>query len=157
MATREFDKKFITLQKEALYNVLEYVDYSKEIDCVYLYISLEYEPMYLVFLKINNHISFQHKLNEFSIKDKFDVSEEHQTTLLQNGNAIASQIKKCFVEDDREVPTNLKITYEPKTRKFECKIGYEKMLDYESMVDEVTIYFRWYKALGGILEAWQKV
>ena len=31
------------------------------------------------------------------------------------------------------------------------------MLDYESMVDEVTIYFRWYKALGGILEAWQKV
>ncbi|WGU68973.1 hypothetical protein QIU18_10125 [Capnocytophaga canimorsus] len=88
MATKEFDKKFTTLTEEALHIALEYTNYSKEIDCVYLYISLELGSQYLVFYKINNHISFKSKLNNFSLK-KYDVSDENQRKLNAEGNAIA--------------------------------------------------------------------
>ncbi|CEN43645.1 conserved hypothetical protein [Capnocytophaga canimorsus] len=43
---------------------------------------------YLVFYKINNHISFKSKLNNFSLK-KYDVSDENQRKLNAEGNAIA--------------------------------------------------------------------
>lgn len=156
MATREYDKKFTTLTEEALHNILEYTRYSKEINCIYLYISLEGSPISLAFFRINGHISFQHKLNDFSIKDNFDISKENQTTLNSKGNEIASKIKKAFIEDNREVPTYLKIICEPQNGIFECKIGYEKLLDYDNMINEITVHFRWYKELGGILTNWQE-
>ncbi|WP_404811674.1 immunity protein YezG family protein [Capnocytophaga canimorsus] len=156
MATKEFDKKFTTLTEEALHIALEYTNYSKEIDCVYLYISLELGSQYLVFYKINNHISFKSKLNNFSLKE-YDVSDENQRKLNSEGNAIAEEIKKCFIEDNREVPTYLKITYEPQKGNYNCKIGYDKLLDLDNMVGELTIHFRWFKEMGGELEPWQKV
>ncbi|CEN50796.1 immunity protein YezG family protein [Capnocytophaga canimorsus] len=156
MATKEFDKKFTTLTEEALHIALEYTNYSKEIDCIYLYISLELGSQYLVFYKINNHISFKSKLNNFSLK-KYDVSDENQRKLNAEGNAIAEEIKQCFIEDNREVPTYLKITYEPQKGNYNCKIGYDKLLDLDNMVGELTIHFRWFKEMGGELEPWQKV
>lgn len=156
MATKEFDKKFTLLTEEALHIALEYTNYSKEIDCLYLYISLEWGSQYLVFFKINGNIAFKSKLNQFSSK-VYDTSDENQKWLNSNGNEIAKQIRQCFIEDNREVPTYLKITYEPQKGNYNCKIGYDKLLDLDNMVDEITIHFRWYKEMGGVLEPWQKV
>jgi hypothetical protein len=156
MATKEFDTKFTKLTEEALHNALEYVSYSKEIECIYIYISLELGSQYLVFFKINNQISAQHELYKYS-SQQFDVSSENQKILNANGNEIAEQIKQIFIDDDREIPTHLKITYKPKEGDFDCKIGYEKLLDLDNMVDEITIHFRWFKEMGGVLKPWQKI
>ncbi|WGU69917.1 hypothetical protein QIU18_10120 [Capnocytophaga canimorsus] len=39
---------------------------------------------------------------------------------------------------------------------YNCKIGYDKLLDLDNMVGELTIHFRWFKEMGGELEPWQK-
>lgn len=49
MATKEFDKNFAHLIEDALHNALEYTGYSLDIDCIYIYISLERSVQYLVF------------------------------------------------------------------------------------------------------------
>jgi len=52
MATKEFDKNFAHLIEDALHNTLEYTGYSLDIDCIYIYISLERSVQYLVFFRM---------------------------------------------------------------------------------------------------------
>ncbi len=154
MATKEFDKNFAHLIEDALHNALEYVGYSPDIDCIYIYISLERSVQYLVFFKINECLSLKHKLNEYATTKQIDVSDENQRWLNSNGNAIAQKIRVSFQDDGREVPSSLKITYEPKTGRLNSTMSYDKLLDDE---DSLTIYFRWFAEEGGVLEPWQMI
>lgn len=151
----KFDEKFTKLTEEALHNALEYVNYSKEIDNIYIYISFEMAPFYLVFFKINNHLAFKNQLNEYSTV-VFDTSIDNQKILNKNGNEIADSLKQIFIDEKRELPTYLKMIYSPNTGNFDCKIGYERLLDLDNMVNEITIHYRWFKELGGNLKPWQK-
>ena len=155
MIMNKFDKKFTKLTEDALHNALEYVNYSKEIDNIYIYISFEVAPFYLVFFKINNQLAFKNQLNNYS-SIVYDVSDDNQKRLNKDGNEIADLIKQIFIDEKRELPTYLKMIYSPKTGHFDCKIGYEKLLDLENMVNEITIHYRWFKELGGNLQPWQK-
>lgn len=155
MATEKFDKTFTSLIEESVQIAFEYADYSKEIESIYVYISLELESTYLTFFKVNGKISFKSKLNKYSTR-KYDVSDENQRWLNSSGNELAEQIRQCFIDDEREVPKYLKMVYEPLTGKFDCKIGYEPLLDLDNMIDEITIHIRWFAEEGGELEAWQK-
>lgn len=74
MATTDFDKNFTHLIEDALHNALEYTGYSSDIDCVYIYVSLERSVQYLVFFKINGVLSLKHKLNEYATIKQIDVS-----------------------------------------------------------------------------------
>lgn len=132
----------------------EYADYSKEIESIYVYISLELGSQYLTFFKINGKISFKSKLNQYSTR-KYDVSDENQRWLNSAGNELAEKIRLCFIEDGREVPKYLKMVYEPQTGKFDCNIGYDPLLDLDNMVDELTTFFRWFVEEGGELSPWQ--
>ena len=154
MATADFDKNFTHLIEDALHNALEYVGYSPDIDCIYIYISLERSVQYLVFFKINECLSLKHKLNEYAITKQIDVSDENQRRLNANGNAIAQGIRASFQDDGREVPSSLKITYEPKTGRLNSTMSYDKLLDDE---DSLTMYFRWFAEEGGVLEPWQMI
>lgn len=155
MASEKFDKTFTALIEECVQIAFEYTDYSKEIESIYVYISLELGGMYLVFFKINGKISFKAKLNQYSTR-KYDVSDENQSWLNSTGNELAEKIRLCFIEDEREVPKYLKMIYEPLTGKFDCKIGYDPLLDLDNMIGELTIFFRWFAEEGGELEPWQK-
>ncbi|MDY5858599.1 MAG: hypothetical protein SPK09_05160 [Porphyromonas sp.] len=152
---QEFDANFSELIQEALHIAFEYTDYSGEIEGIYIYISLELGGMYLVFYRINGHLSMHHRLNEYS-SNVYDVSDNNQDWLNSSGNELAEQIRQCFIDDEREVPKYLKMVYEPLTGKFDCKIGYEPLLDLDNMVGELTVFFRWFAEEGGELEAWQK-
>ena len=154
MATKDFDKNFTHLIEDALHNALEYAGYSPDIDCIYIYIYLERSVQYLVFFKINGCLSLKHKLNEYVTTKQIDVSEENQRSLNSNGNAIAQGIRASFQDDGREVPSSLKITYEPKTGRLNSTMSYDKLLDDE---DSLTMYFRWFAVEGGVLEPWQMI
>jgi hypothetical protein len=156
MATKEFDKNFAHLIEDALHNTLEYTGYSLDIDCIYIYISLERSVQYLVFFRINGCLSLKHKLNEYVTTKQIDVSDENQRWLNSNGNAIAQKIRASFQDDGREVPSSLRITYEPKTGKLNSTMSYDKLLDDED-TDSLTMYFRWFAEEGGVLEPWQMI
>lgn len=154
MATKEFDKNFAHLIEDALHNALEYTGYSSDIDCIYIYLSLGRSVQYLVFFKINEHLSLKSKLNEYVTSQQIDVSDENQRRLNSNGNAIAQGIRASFQDDGREVPSSLRITYEPKTDKLNSTMSYDKLLDDE---DPLTMYFCWFAEEGGVLEPWQMI
>ena len=154
MATKEFDKNFAHLIEDALHNALEYTGYSLDIDCIYIYISLERSVQYLVFFKINGYLSLKSKLNEYVTSQQIDISDENQRRLNSNGNAIAQGIRASFQDDGREVPSSLRITYEPKTGKLNSTMSYDKLLDDE---DPLTMYFCWFAEEGGVLEQWQMI
>ena len=99
MATKEFDKNFAHLIEDALHNALEYTGYSWDIDCIYIYISLERSVQYLVFFRIDGCLSLKHKLNEYVTTKQIDVSDENQRWLNSNGNAIAQKIRASFQDD----------------------------------------------------------
>ena len=154
MATKDFDKKFTHLIEDALHNALEYTGYSSDIDCIYIYLSLGRSVQYLVFFKINWYLSLKSKLHEYVTSQQIDVSDENQRRLNSNGNAIAQGIRASFQDDGREVPSSLRITYEPKTGKLNSTMSYDKLLDDE---DPLTMYFRWFAEEGGVLEPWQMI
>lgn len=152
MATKDFDKNFTHLIEDALHNALEYTGYSSDIDSIYIYLSLGRSVQYLVFFKINGYLSLKSKLNEYVTSQQIDISDENQRRLNSNGNAIAQEIRTSFQDDGREVPSSLRITYEPKTGKLNSTMSYDKLLDDE---DPLTMYFRWFAEEGGVLEPWQ--
>ena len=154
MATKDFDKKFTHLIEDALHNALEYTGYSSDIDSIYIYLSLGRSVQYLVFFKINGYLSLKSKLNEYVTSQQIDISDENQRRLNSNGNAIAQEIRTSFQDDGREVPSSLRITYEPKTGKLNSTMSYDKLLDDE---DPLTMYFRWFAEEGGVLEPWQMI
>jgi hypothetical protein len=154
MATKDFDRNFTHLIEDALHNALEYTGYSLDIDCIYIYISLERSVQYLVFFRINGCLSLKHKLNEYVITKQIDVSDENQRWLNSNGNVITQKIRASFQDDGREVPSSLRITYEPKRGKLNSTMSYDKLLDDE---DSLTMYFRWFAEEGGVLEPWQMI
>ena len=156
MATKDFDKKFTHLIEDALHNALEYTGYSSDIDCIYIYLSLGRSVQYLVFFKINGYLSLKSKLNEYVTSQQIDVSDENQRWLNSNGNAIAQKIRASFQDDEREVPSSLRITYEAKTGKLNSTVSYDKLLDDED-ADSLTMYFRWFAEEGGVLEPWQMI
>ena len=156
MATKEFDKNFAHLIEDTLHYALEYTGYSLDIDCIYIYISLERSVQYLVFFRINGCLSLKHKLNEYVTTKQIDVSDENQRWLNSNGNAIAQKIRASFQDDEREVPSSLRITYEAKTGKLNSTVSYDKLLDDED-ADSLTMYFRWFAEEGGVLEPWQMI
>ena len=154
MATKDFDKNFTHLIEDALHNALEYTGYSSDIDCIYIYLSLGQSVQYLVFFKINGYLSLKSKLNEYVTSQQIDVSDENQRRLNSNGNSITQEIRTSFQDDGREVPSSLRITYEPKTGKLNSTMSYDKLLDDE---DPLTMYFRWFAEEGGVLEPWQMI
>ena len=156
MATKEFDKNFAYLIEDTLHYALEYTGYSLDIDCIYIYISLERSVQYLVFFRIDGCLSLKHKLNEYVTTKQIDVSDENQRWLNSNGNAIAQKIRASFQNDGREVPSSLRITYEPKRSKLNSTMNYDKLLDDED-ADSLTMYFRWFAEEGGVLEPWQMI
>ena len=154
MATKDFDKNFTHLIEDVLHNALEYTGYSSDIDCIYIYLSLGRSVQYLVFFKINGYLSLKSKLIEYVTSQQIDVSDENQRRLNSNGNAIAQEIQASFQDDGREVPSSLRITYEPKTGKLNSTMSYDKLLDDE---DPLTMFFRWFAEEGGVLEPWQMI
>ena len=150
MATKKFDSKFSKIITEMVEIAFEYVDYNKkEIDAIYIYSSLEDNNFfYNIFYCVNGQLTKLHKLNDIS-KKQYDLSDKRTFGLLGLGNKYLQEIKKLFIEDEREVPTQMKMVYYPKTEKFSTDISYEIYWSNNTELLPSDIFQQWYTEIEG--------
>lgn len=107
----EFDDKLFSNIKDILQLSYEYVNTSPLIEIIGVYISLEWVNFYDVIYKIDNKFYERHKV-DVALKNA-DISIENQRILIRSVNEIIGNIRELFVQNDREVPTQIKIIYSP--------------------------------------------
>ena len=148
MATQEFDKQFQQLCTAMIEIAYEYVDYNKEeVDAIYVYGSMEANTLfYDVFYKINGEYVFTNEVNKFS-KKQYDVSERRVRQLLNIGSDYLDTMEKLFTADEREVPTQIKMIYIPKTEAFDCQISYDLQWSKHFQCSNGDVFDNWLEEL----------
>jgi hypothetical protein len=152
METKDFDNKFSKITTEMVEVAFEYVDYNKqEIDTIYIYSSMENNSFfYNVFYCINGQLTKLHKINDVS-KKQYDLSVERVFRLLRLGNEYLLEVRKLFIEDKREVPTQMKMMYFPKTGKFTVDISYELYWSNSKELLSEDIFRLWYEEINKVM------
>ncbi|NQY30688.1 MAG: hypothetical protein HRT69_14615 [Flavobacteriaceae bacterium] len=132
------DKKFQELFTKMVEISFEYVNRNvKEVEGIYIYNAMEGgEYCYNVFYKINNNIVESHEVNLVS-EEQYDVSDERCFGMLELGSGYLENIEKLFKKSERNIPTLLKMFYNPKTGEFNNDISYEfNYLNHEERIAE---------------------
>ena len=153
MELKEFDEKFRELYTNMVEIAYEYVNRNKEeVDDIYIYGSMEAGDFYYKsFYKINGHVVKMHYINTVS-KMQYDISRDRMIALMRLGVECLEATEKLFKEDNREVPTVMKINYSPKTGKFDNDISYQ--LHYSNVEGKTVAqaYDEWFVEMGGKLD-----
>ncbi|NQY30692.1 MAG: DUF600 domain-containing protein [Flavobacteriaceae bacterium] len=120
------DKKFQELFTKMVEISFEYVNRNvKEVDSIYIYNAMEDgEYYYNVFYKINNSLVKSHEVNQVSV-DQYDISDDRSFGMLCLGGDTLEEIEELFTEHNREIPTLMKMYYNPKSGEFDNNISYE--------------------------------
>ena len=87
------------------------------------------------FYIINGSIFERHKINTSDARADFDVSADCQKQVL---NILKEDVKKIKVVCDKynqPMPTEMRLTYEPKTKKFNAEYKYENQTS-----DDVSVF-----------------
>jgi len=117
-----FEDYFSELQSDIVSICLEYVD--KRADVIYICCYHELGEYGMdVFYKINDVFVEKHKVNE--IYSELDVSEERQYAVLRIGNEDLLKIINLFQKYNREMPTEMKLTYDMIKNKLEATYSYD--------------------------------
>ncbi|RAJ03223.1 hypothetical protein SAMN05428961_105198 [Paenibacillus sp. OK060] len=117
-----FEDYFSELQSDIVSICLEYVD--KRADVIYICCYHELGEYGMdVFYKINDVFVEKHKVNE--IYSEIDVSEERQYAVLRIGNEDLLKIINLFEKYNREMPTEMKLTYDVIKNKLEATYSYD--------------------------------
>jgi hypothetical protein len=129
-----FEDYFSEIQADMVSICLEYV--NGVADKIYIYCSYEsgmIAPSY--FYSINGKLVERHKLNDVG-SIQYDVSPERQKQVFSIIiDDIKTMIKLCD-EHKREMPTEMKMIYDVKTRKFKADYSYE--LIYTNVPDKIA-------------------
>lgn len=144
MATKEFDNKFQLLTKEMIEISYELLNFSKnEVEKIFVLGSVEDSISFNFFYLVNGKIVTPNKVNQVYINEKFDVSNDRVFALLDLGNKCLESLINTFKEDNRDVPTLIKIMYDIKTGKFESRLSYD--LQYSNSEDQSFwhVYMKW--------------
>lgn len=146
MEKTKFDKEFQRLTTEMVEIAFEYIGRNKEeVDNVYIYGSMEDDVFfYNLFYEIKNSFVKKEKVNNF-LTTKILDSGERIDSLLSIGNHALMHLADVFIEDNREVPTLLKMIYSPKTGGFDCDIIYEPQYSNHPEWTNVDVFENWYK------------
>jgi len=134
--TEEFDEKFQRMTTKMVEIAYEFVDRNEEdIDRIYVFGSIEARVyVYNVFFLINNQFVHLHEVNTVSTHH-YNDSEGRILSLLRIGNQTLIAVESLFKAYHKDVPTVLKMIYNPKTKEFDFELLYE--LQYSN--DEVKI------------------
>lgn len=137
-----FDNEYQALFTEMVGIAFEYVNNnSKEVDAVYVIGLIESGYFYKPFYRINEKLVETHEVNRVS-KEQYNLDNEWD--LLDLGNELLEKIETLFANDEREVPTTLKLVYYPKTGKFESDFGYEKTFTHSKTKTAQDVYEEWF-------------
>ncbi len=141
----DFDTEFKNMLTELVELAYEFVDNnSKEVDTVYVIGLIESGYFYNAFYKINSQVVEMHKVNEVS-KKQYNISGKMQLQLLHLGNELLEKIETLFKTHSKEVPTMLKLIYNPKTGNFDSDFSYEKTFTNSKTKTAQDVYGEWFK------------
>lgn len=126
MEIDEFDTEFQKLCTSMVEASFQYVsNNSEEVDTIYIYGSCENRnPFFNVFFRINGTLVNIHKVNTVSMQ-RYVVSDDTMFGLLDEGVECLDEMIRLFQQDQREVPTLMKMTYHPKTGAFNNDVLYD--------------------------------
>jgi len=152
MELKEFDKSFQEMCEamvQVAFGLVESI--KKNVEGVYVYVSIEETLAYDAFYKINGKIAETNEVNEVS-KKKVDLSDDTILSMLDEGMEYVNQIDDLFKSDKREVPTQLKLVYEPKSGKFDIGISYDIHYSNHKEWTATTIFDRWVEEVKKSIE-----
>ena len=146
MTSQEFDKEFKQLCTEMVEIAYEFVDYNEEeVDTIYTYCTMEANIIsYNVFYRINGELVRLSKINTVS-NMQYDISKEKMFQLLGIGVDYLDKIEQLFIADEREVPTQMKMVYFPKTGEFDNQISYYLHFSQSSDLLSDDIFEQWFE------------
>lgn len=152
MELKEFDKSFQEMCEamvQVAFGLVESI--KKNVEGVYVYVSIEETLAYDVFYKINGKIAETNEVNDVS-KKKVDLSDDTILSMLDEGMEYVIQVRNLFKSDKREIPTQLKLVYEPKSGKFDIGISYEIFYSNHKEWMSETIFDRWVEEVKKSIE-----
>ena len=128
------------------------VDICNEYSCeaadkIFIYVSYEGLLNTDYFYSINGDIIERHKLNTAGINADFDVSVDCQKQVLNILKEDVYKIKAVCDKYNQPMPTEMRLVYEPKTKKFTAEYKYENQFtDDMALSDIVNAWFEEEKA-----------
>ena len=140
-----FEDEFSALQADM-------VDICNEYSCeaaekIFIYVSYEGLLNTDYFYSINGDIIERHKLNTAGINADFDVSVDCQKQVLNILKEDVYKIKAVCDKYNQPMPTEMRLVYEPKTKKFTAEYKYENQFtDDMALSDIVNAWFEEEKA-----------
>ena len=123
------------------------VDICNEYSCeaadkIFIYVSYEGLLNTDYFYSINGDIIERHKLNTSGINADFDVSVDCQKQVLNILKEDVYKIKAVCDKYNQPMPTEMRLVYEPKTKKFTAEYKYENQTsDKISVFDNYDAWF----------------
>ncbi|WP_250278938.1 hypothetical protein [[Clostridium] colinum] len=124
---KTFEDNFSEIQADMVDICMEYVE--DRADEIYIYGC--YEDKFLTsdyFYKIDGKILDRHKLNDaYDGNEVYDVSDENQGFVLDILNKDIRKIKELCLENEREMPTEIKLIYNVKKNSLKAEYKYENV------------------------------
>lgn len=152
MNTNTFDTELQRLTSEMVEISFEFVNRNTdEVDRIFIYGSMEgYSLFFKVFYQINGQLVGMHKVNDL-LEKPCDTSRDRMFKLLGLGNDYLKEIDELFKSDDREVPTYMKMIYEPKSGAFDNEIRYENQYHHLADKSVADCYTEWYEEIRTLI------
>ena len=147
-----FEDKLAILQEDMISIALEYSD--DKADKVYLFASHENNSFYFnVFFKIGKSYYKKHQLKEFQV----DTSINRQSQLVDIALNDFIKICEAFSDNNREIPTQLKIMYNKKHQKASGKFSYNIHYSNSDTLTADDIFEQWYNEVKEEVESSRKI
>jgi hypothetical protein len=146
MSNNAFDIKFQEITTEMVEIAFEYVNFDKnEVEKIYVFGSIEDDTyVYQMFYKVNGEFVHPYQVPSVS-KITEGINDERLSVLLGLGNKCLIAIDALFREFKRDVPTLIKISFEPKNGKFNCNLSYDLQYSYDELKSHFHVYKKWFQ------------
>ena len=150
MDLNEFDERFRELYTAMVEIAFDAVGRDRdEVQEIFVFGSMEAGDFYYKALfKINGQVVKMPDINSVS-RLQCDVSRDSQIALMRAGVRLLKSTSALFKEDKREVPTLMKMSYQPGTGRFDNEISYDLHYSNDSRKIVTHAYDAWFIELGG--------
>jgi len=142
---KNFEDYFSEMQADMVGICLEYVE--KRAERVFIYCSFEENVVFSnFFFKVNEHVVKKNELNNVIRQgDKlYDISLDRQKTTISIINDNIKQINMLCNENDREMPTQVKLIYDVRSNSVQAEYKYELMHSREESKSANDIFEEWF-------------
>ncbi|MFJ7744772.1 DUF600 domain-containing protein [Peribacillus sp. NPDC097295] len=146
---KEFEDKFSELQADMISICMEYVE--DRADKVYVYASCEEGVIASrFFYLINNKYVKSHKLNDAVEigEERYDVSAERGFMVLDIINDNIEKIQVLCKEYERDMPTEMKLIYDVKSRNFKAEYKYDLVYTHDEIKTATHIFNEWFEEIS---------